>query len=432
MSALTSPHVLRPARGLKGWLMPRLMAQAPLAFALLRRLRPVLTLGSTTVVTRYDDVIEVFRRDDVFDTPYKAQIDVLTGGEPFFLGMRDGADYRDDVAAMRKVMRAEDLGWLGDRAQALASAAVAAGDGRLDVVSDLVRKVTFDLYVEYLGIPRPPEGEGHLEVWATRLFEFQFAGSPDDHALRADVDEIAPAFRTHIDAEIARRKTAGEAGADDVMARCLQRQAQGDAQFTDTFIRTNLLCMMVGGPPQPPMVVPHAMEQLLRRPDALADAVTAARADDDMRLWALVREALRFDPLGPGLPRVATVDLSIACGTPRETQVPAGATVFAAFASAMRDPRRLPDPEAFATDRLDHEYIHFGHGLHECFGRQMNEATLHRMLKPLLTQPSLRRASGAAGRLSKNGIFSDRLVVRYDPPAASASSTGEPGTVAAA
>jgi hypothetical protein len=63
---------------------------------------------------------------------------------------------------------------------------------------------------------------------------------------------------------------------------------------------------------------------------------------------------------------------------------------------------------------LDHEYLHFGHGLHECFGRFLNEATLHRILKPLLCRPNLRRAAGRDGRLSKNGIFAERLVVEFD------------------
>ncbi|ORE91241.1 hypothetical protein ATO13_20949 [Stappia sp. 22II-S9-Z10] len=398
---------------MKAWLAARLLGQAPRAMAVLRRVRPVLKIGSTVIVTRYDDVLEVFRRDDVFDTPYKAQIDVLTGGEPFFLGMRAGPDYDAGVKAMRTVMHAGDLARLGERAETLAATAVAAHEGGLDVVDDLARRVTFELYADYLGIPRP--AVGRIEVWATRLFEFQFAGSPDDHALRAEVDAIAPAFRAHIDSEITRRKSAGSNGADDVMARCLALQAEGETQFTDTFIRTHLLCMMVGGPPQPPMVIPHAMEQLLRRPTALSAAVAAARADDDERLWRIVREALRFDPLAPALPRVATADLTIACGTSRETPLAAGTKVFAAFASAMRDPRRLPSPETFDPDRLDHEYIHFGHGLHECFGRMMNEATLHRILKPLLKQPRLRRASGPSGRLSKNGVFADRLTVRYGP-----------------
>ena len=72
---------------------------------------------------------------------------------------------------------------------------------------------------------------------------------------------------------------------------------------------------IVGGPPQPPMVVPQAMEQLLRRPDALAGAQAAARRGDDELLAGYVFEAMRFDPLAPALPRIALRTAMIAAGT---------------------------------------------------------------------------------------------------------------------
>ena len=74
----------------------------------------------------------------------------------------------------------------------------------------------------------------------------------------------------------------------------------------------------------------------------------------------------------------------------------------------------MPEPRSFNPRRLPHEYIHFGYGLHQCFGIHMNMALLPLMLKPLLRRPQLRRAPGAAGRLRKRGIFADKLYVRYD------------------
>ena len=162
------------------------------------------------------------------------------------------------------------------------------------------------------------------------------------------------------------------------------------------------------------MVVPQALEQLLRRPAELAGAQQAARDGDDQLLAGYFFEAMRFDPLGPALPRVATQDSVIAAGTSRATAVPKGATVFAAFSSAMMDERRLLDPQSFNPRRLPHEYIHFGYGLHTCFGTQMNKALLPLMLKPLLKRQNLRRAPGPAGMLSKRGAFAERLRVNYD------------------
>lgn len=411
MSALTSRDVLRPApKGFKGWAQAKALALAPIFFSLLRRFKPVCKLGKTNYLTsRYDDVREVFATDPAFGVIYKPHLDVIMGDQPFFLGMADTDQYRHDTDAMRKVVRPDDLPKLAAQTEALAAAIVEKSSGKIDVVDTLVRRVTFTMLGDYLGVPDPPGGD--LRVWGTRLFEFQFVDQGNDPALRKDVDEIAPALRLHIQNEIARRRI--DKGKDDVLSRCLALQAKGDAAFTDDFIRTSLMGFIVGGPPQPPMVVPQAMEQLLRRPMVLTEAQAAARADDDDRLRRYVLEAMRFDPLAPGLPRVALTDWTLGMGTSHATTIPAGAQVLAAFASAMMDPRRVANPRVFDPDRPTSDYMHFGFGLHECFGRHINHATLHLMLKPLLKQPNLRRATGSEGKLRKNGPFAERLVVAF-------------------
>ena len=414
-SILASADVLRPRpaglAGLKAWSIQQGLALAPLATRVLRRVRPIVGGGGFCFVTLYDDVQEVFRTDSAFGVVYAENLELITGREyPFFLGMSDTQQYRDQVAAMRRVVVADDLVMLGDRAEALAEAVVARSGGRVEVVS-LIREVTFGTIAPYFGVPSP--AEGRLDVWATRLFEFQFTGAVGDNPLCREIEVIAPAFRALLDGAIARRRATPD-NVDDVLGRCLKLQAQGVPGYGDGQIRTALMCMVIGGPPQPPMVVPQGMEQLLRRPQALAAAQETASAGNDDALRAILLEAMRFDPLAPALPRVALADATIARGTGRATEVNKGATVLVGFASAMMDERRIADPQLFRAGRLPHEYIHFGQGLHECFGLHINSATLHRMLKPLLRRPGVRRAAGAAGKLQKRGIFAERLVVVHD------------------
>ncbi|UKJ73347.1 cytochrome P450 [Azospirillum brasilense] len=398
--------------GLKGALAGWMMRSLPAVFRVLRAVSPVLRIGDTVVVTRYDDVREVFLNDDAFAVPYARKLDVIMGGQPFFLGMRDTSDYRRDTAAMRTVVRSDDLPALAAEAGRLAAEAVRAGGGRIEVVNDLVREVTFAVLGRYFGVSDPPDGD--LRIWASRLFEFQFADPGDDPDLRAEVDAIAPALRAHIQGLIEARRASGAFG-DDVLGRCLDRQSRGDPGFSDGQIRAALTGFVVGGPPQPPMVVPQALEQLLRRPAELEGARKAALAGDDALLLGYVLEAMRFDPLAPTLPRVAVRDELIAAGSRRATNVREGATLLVAFSSAMMDERRVPDPRRFNPRRLAHEYMHFGHGLHTCFGLQINHAILPMMLKPLLERRGLRRAPGPDGHLRKRGAFAERLEVVYDP-----------------
>jgi len=400
--------VLRPGpTGPARLITQGVMAFMPAAFALLRRFWPIPHFGNFYVVTRHDDVREVFATDAAFGVTYKPKLDVLMDGQPFILGLADSPDYRRDLAALRQVVRQADLPVLAGRVEAMAQGIVAGSQGRLEVVDRLVRRVTFAFIQEYLGVPERPD----LQAWCTRLFEYQFVSS--DAPLAEEVKQIAPALRAHIQGEIERRRS-HPGGKDDVLARCLALQAQGAVGFSDAQIRTALMGLLVGGPPQPPMVVPQALEQLLRRPAAFRGAQDAARQGDDTALAAYVREAMRFDPLAPGLPRVALREWTIARGTAHQKIVPVGATVLAGFASAMMDGRRVPNPRRFDVSRQPHEYVHFGHGLHQCFGLYINQATLHLMLKPLLTQRNLRRAAGAQGHLRKNGPFAEALTVEFD------------------
>ena len=219
-------------------------------------------------------------------------------------------------------------------------------------------------------------------------------------------------MRSHIQQLIDARKSAGH-GPDNVLGRCVDMQAQGVDGFSDEQIVSSLLAFIYGGPPQVAMSVPQALEQLLRRPDALAGAQQAARDGDDKLLAGYFFEAMRFDPIGPFLSRVATQDAEIATGTPRAADVPKGANVLVAFSSAMMDKRRIPDPQSFNPRRPPDDYIHFGYGLHQCFGIHLNKALLPLILKPLLQRPNLRRAPGAKGRLVKRGVFADTLFVNY-------------------
>jgi cytochrome P450 len=422
MSTISKQDVLRPApRGLKGLLMPWVMETVvPFGLRVLRALPWNRRLGSVVIASRYDEVREVFLNSDAFRVPYKKNLDVIMQnkgpGHGFFLSMDDTDEYRRDTGAMRKVVRISDIPErLVPAVERLGESIVEEGRGRLEVVDQLVRRITFEVYQDYFGVPDPPGQD--MRVLATRLFEFQFVDTGDP-ALRAEVEAIAPALHAHIQSLMDARRDSGVLG-DDVLGRCLAMQADEERErpehtaFDDDHIRRSLLGFIVGGPPQPPMVVPQALEQLLRRPDALLGAQQAARANDDKRLAGHVFEAMRFDPLAPFLQRVARRRTSIAAGTRRAVEVGDGDTVLVAFSSAMMDGRRIRDPRAFDPERLPHEYIHFGYGLHQCFGIHMNMALLPLMLKPLLRRENLRRAPGPDGRLRKRGAFADRLVVLY-------------------
>jgi cytochrome P450 len=405
---MSDTDILRPApTGIKAALANFAMANTATAFRVARAIWPIPHAGSTYVVTRYDNVREVFLNDPAFEVPYASNLDLIMGGEKFFLGMGDTPEYQRDTAAMRAVVLPADLPGLARAATTQADALLDACNGRLEVV-DFTRQVTFGVLCPYFGITPPAAGD--LRVWATRLFEFQFTYSGNDPSLLAEASRMAPLLRAHIDSLIAARATGG--GPDDVLGRALARHAKGEDGYDPLKIRSALIGFLVGGLPQPPMVLPFALEQLLQRDAQLTRATAAAVADDTQTVARYLFEALRFDPLAPGLERKAVADTAVAPGTWYETTIPAGATVLVAFASAMRDPRRVTDPEMFNPNRPATDYMHFGYGLHRCFGEHINRAVLPATLQRLLRR-KIKRARGPAGILKKRGIFADTLWVEF-------------------
>jgi hypothetical protein len=159
--------------------------------------------------------------------PYKPNLDVITGGEPFFLGMADTPGVPPGLRHMHEVTPAEDLPVLGEpRPRRGGGAGRGAAEGEVEVVG-LVRRVSFGLHARYFGVPEPEKGQARrlgdapLRVPVRGL-------ARERHGSAGTGGRDRPRLpRPYRPAEIARRKAGGTAPEDDVLARCLRRQAEG-------------------------------------------------------------------------------------------------------------------------------------------------------------------------------------------------------------
>ena len=403
----------RVMAGLGGWLT----AHMELVFRIARAVAPVLVVRFKgkrfALVTRFDDVAEVLSRPDVFDVIYAPKINLLMDGGNIFLGMGDTADATRDRASMRlAVPRAEALTRIRPEVGAMAEAALAkaAPAGRIDLAMELTQDLTTRFFGGYFGMP--VEDVTTVSDEARLLFQFVFADLTDDPALDARALPVAAAMRARVEGGIAARKMA-RGRHDDVLERCLALQDIGTPGMDDIGIRNNMIGLIVGGLPQPPMIIPQLFDVLLSRPDELTGAQAAARADDDDLVSRYVFEALRYYPLTPGLFRDCAQDYVLAAGTLRAKSIPAGTRVMAATRSAMFDGRRVVRPRQFRLDRPEHISMNFGWGLHQCFGLYMNQQMIPAICKAVLKRPGLRRAAGPDGNLRMNGIFATNLTVEF-------------------
>ncbi|KAG0651112.1 9,12-octadecadienoate 8-hydroperoxide 8R-isomerase [Hyphodiscus hymeniophilus] len=123
-----------------------------------------------------------------------------------------------------------------------------------------------------------------------------------------------------------------------------------------------------------------------------------AASRKEMEGW--VFEGMRHAGVVPGLPRVATKDVTIDDGPHGPVHIKAGHTVLVATSRAAMDPVAFPNPEKLDPTRPASSYTLLGHGLHFCFGARLVGCSLAATLMEVFKLKNLRRAPGSQGHFS--------------------------------
>jgi cytochrome P450 len=109
---------------------------------------------------------------------------------------------------------------------------------------------------------------------------------------------------------------------------------------------------------------------------------------------------MRHAGVVPGLPRVASKDITVIDGARGPIQIKAGHTILIATSLAAMDPVAFPEPEKLNPHRPFSDYILLGHGLHFCFGARLVGCSLAATLKEVFKLKNVRRAPGPQGHFS--------------------------------
>jgi cytochrome P450 len=373
------------------FIMDQIRGNALPFFKELRDNRPILQSPMATLVAQFRDVEEILHRELVFSvSPYLPRMMGVIG--PFVLSQDITPRYDHDISIMRLVVRREDLTRVKDIVSHHAAQIVSQlfqGSGPVDIVQTLTRKVPVRLADEYFGFSAPHDEQ--MMAWARSCFREFFINLLDDPVVRAPAVAAGAEMRERLDALLAERRAWDAERKDDVMGRLLRLQREGDvAGLNDDGICRTLRGLVIGMVETTSQAAVQALLVLFSRPDVLANAAAAAKADDDDTLSDLIFEALRFRPINPMVVRVAQEDYSLAAGEQHQTLIRKGTMVFALTWSAMFDPRMLDTPEEFRPDRPDYHYMHFATGQHACYGKYISRIQIPQILKPLLKLEGLR------------------------------------------
>lgn len=395
------------AQKLKTWSENNL----PLIFSILRNTIPILNLKDFALVTRFDDVQEVLSRPNVFGVTYAQKMGIVTGGDNFFLGMNDTATYTRDVSNMRLAVRRDDVeSIIAPMITQFSNDIISNSSGTLDLVKDLAGIVPAQFVGEYMGIPGPSKTE--LIEWTTYMFQYLFfPNNPEDVDNKAI--EYAAKTREYLDGLIASRKESKHES-DDIISRCLELQKANVPGMSDVDIRNNLIGIIIGAVPTTSKSVALVMDYLFNNPKLLAKAQESANKGELEVIKQYVLESLRFNSFGAGVFRIANEDYTIAKGSFRSKKIKKGTTLLVATQSAMLDGRQVSSPINFKLDRPDYHYMHFGYGMHTCFGQYINLVQIPIIVSSILKCKNLRRADGEAGKIKFRGPFPESLTINFN------------------
>lgn len=381
----------------------------------MRRARPVMKVGDVTLVARYADVVEVLSHPTTFTVKfYKPKM-----GD-FMLTHDATPTHARDKAVMTAMLPQADGAHVRRLVGGYASDAIAASNGRLELVNGFGRAIPLRLVQEYFGLDGIDLAE--LKRWSYWSQLDNFHNHP--FQARPDADEISHrAAREKQDlvayctALVARRseELQTDPDKDDIVSRMLRTKLPDSVGFGLDRVVLNSVGLLIGAVETTSHAVVHAIDELLRRPAALAQAADAARQDDFDKLAQLVWEGNRFKPISPYMFRLCEQEFTIAKGTDRETTILPGTVVFALTQSAMFDPLEFEAPNEFLADRPDYQSFLFGFGHHRCLGEHVARQMIPEAVRGLVLRPNLRRTSGAEGEINyQNGPFPESMYVEFD------------------
>lgn len=414
-------------------------------YVILRTFFPVQKINGIYFVTRYEDVEYIRRHDERFEAPYGPEMDALTGGAGFLLGMGRGADYdrqfhciMHGMAGKPPAFQAGDLDkFVKPKAAQTAQQLIKAAAGEFDVIEDYLNRIAVETCCHHYGLE--PEDPNAFARWLMSLSALLFADYNGSEHVRtlamAGAKRIHPVTdkaiaqaRYCLQSPVEAAERHGEAYCDwmtdTVIGRLVAQQVADPNQGpSDAEIRGMIMGLAVGFVPTGAGGGGGILEVLLKRPDAMKRAKAAAHAGDDETLERILLEAMRFKPpILPGLPRYVVKDRDAASTDDRNKRVdkiPAGATILAAAYSAMFDGRKFGGGiKRFDETRdLGRDDLSFGGAdlLHYCIGEQIFRVMITQSFKQLLTCEDLKPATGPSGKMERTGPFPVHMQMTFKP-----------------
>jgi cytochrome P450/glutathione S-transferase len=391
-------------------------------FYMLQKRFPIIKLNllKIAVVSRHDLVVDVLERNNDFTVEEINAKKMSNQKGAFFLGMdRVNPQFDRERNYVRKTTHKDDLDMIRKYVRETADGVLNQVQpfGKMDVVQTLNYTVLIGLIGHYFGVPAPVESS--MKRWQRSMFYdlfLNFTNNEAKHKLAVDSGKQRTTWVRSLITKHRKAIAKGEEIEDNLLTRLilLAENKEEYGWVDDDVIRRNIGGLLTGIQETTSKAVIFSLQELFKRPDQLKGAIAASKAYDMDSVRGYVYEAMRFNPVQPGVLRFNETK-QIINGKKKDYTIKGNRKMMVLTSGAMFDPENFPDPKKFDAQRGS-RYMNWGFGMHECYGKYINSVTIPELVAAVLRLENVRLAKGrvARGAGLKEGPFPNNYLVEFD------------------
>jgi cytochrome P450 len=321
-------------------------------------------LDGSYVLTRYADIVAVYKDPTTFSSDKKAEFGPKYGDSPLYEHHTTSLVFNDPPLHTR--VRSLILGALTPRAiEDIEPGLIALIDdlldrleekGTADLVGDFAAAIPVEIIGNLLAIPRTERGA--LRDWSLAILgALEPSLSPEAHERgnRAVRD-----FLAFLESLVAQRRARPGDPERDVLTRLIQGKAMGEP-LSRTELLHNCIFLLNAGHETTTNLIANALHALTEWPAERARLLAHPEL-----IKTAVEEFLRFESSNQLGNRIVARSTTIG-----GVEMHVGTQITLCIGAANRDPAQFPEPDRLDVGRSPNRHLAFGSGPHQCAGMHL-------------------------------------------------------------
>jgi cytochrome P450 len=312
-------------------------------------------------LTRYDDVVAVYRDHQRFSSDKRVEFAPRFGESPLYEHHTSSVVFRDppDHTRIRKLFAPaftpRALTALQGRVVTLVDSLLdrAAARGGMNVVEDFAAALPVALIGDMLGVPG--DERGPLRDWSLAILG-ALEMAPGAERLETG-NRAVEEFKAYLRRLIAERRRRPSQDPGEILSALIAAEDAGD-RLTEIELLHQCIFLLNAGHETTTNLIANAVAALIEHPSEW----TRLRADPGL-LQSAVEEFLRYQSPNQLGNRRLVADAVVG-----GVAMPAGTLVTLGIGAANRDPAQFPEPDRLDLGRTPNRHMAFITGIHACAG----------------------------------------------------------------